>query len=442
MYGLTPPASAAGAWAPSATETWDTTRNDQHHEPAHYVPHLDSTMYQSGWEQHHGHYDTYSAPQHPHHHHQHHLSAGPFAEAPAGPPVTAPIARASSTGVDHHRSTSSPSHFYDRHDVSRVSSTSVISHHSDPPWSDPSPLQDPHLAAARHSSPVSAHPLGAPYATSSSASYRTAAMSHPPPRPTASALASNPPHHVRVGSNSSTSAVSYDSDRLSSISPPVRGSDGTLSPPTTVRSDSSSDEAHEQEKAPASSLFDSSPSGLSAMAKNPTVNATAPGSSTLVAAESPKRSYPGAKRGRKPKPPPSPEEAKRNREICLEKNRIAALQSRRRKKIKNGQLENQANELMLRNKSLQIFARDLHVELMQLRALLARLPGGFPDVNAYLDREAQGGGIPTIMRIAGPTLEHSIIHSCSFPNTSSTYIVVFPSRPLLSTLWAVVNLIT
>ncbi|KDE04944.1 hypothetical protein MVLG_04595 [Microbotryum lychnidis-dioicae p1A1 Lamole] len=408
MYGLTPPASAAGAWAPSVTETWDTTRNDQHHEPAHYVPHLDSTMYQSEWEPHHGHYETYSAPQHSHPHHQHHLSVGPFAEAPAGPPVTAPIARASSAGVDHHRSTSSPSHFYDRHDVSRMSSTPMISHPSDPPWSDPSPLQDPHLAAARHSPAlVSAHPSGAPYATSSSTSYRTAAMSHPPPRPTASALASNPPNHVRVGSNASTSAVSYGSERLSSISPPVRGSDGTLSPPTTVRSDSSSDEALKQDKTPASSFFDLSPSSLLAMAKNPTVNATAPGrgSSTLVAAESPKRSYPGAKRGRKPKPPPSSEEAKRNREICLKKNRIAALQSRRRKKIKNGQLENQANELMLRNKSLQIFARDLHVELMQLRALLARLPGGFPDVNAYLDREAQGGGIPTIMRIAGPTLE-------------------------------------
>ncbi|SCV68651.1 BQ2448_772 [Microbotryum intermedium] len=420
MYRLTPP-SASGAWAPSP-ETWHTTRDDQHHEPAHYVPHPDSSMYQSEWEPHHGHYCSYSPHHHPHPHHQHHHPTGAFAEAPAAPPMTAPIARASSTGVDHHGTNPSPSHFYDRHD-SRVSSAPVISHHSTPSWSSPSTLQDPQLAPAHHSAPVSASASGAPYATSSSASYPTASMSHTPPRPTATALvAPNPPHHVRVGSNSSTSAASYDSDRNSPIGPHVRSSDGTVSPPTTVRSDSSSDEANKPEAAPTSTFVESIPSTSSTMAKKPMVNATAPEGSTAVAAESPKRSYPGAKRGRKPKPPPSPEEAKRNREICLEKNRITALQSRQRKKIKNGQLEDHrhanrlifhirayvgARELMQRNKTLQIFARDLHVELMQLRALLARLPGGFPDVNAYLDREAQGGGIPTIMRIAGPTLERN-----------------------------------
>lgn len=66
----------------------------------------------------------------------------------------------------------------------------------------------------------------------------------------------------------------------------------------------------------------------------------------------------------------------------------------------------EAQEYSHHNDSLQKYALTLHSEVLHLRSILNQLDGqSFPDVEGYLQREAQGGGIPTILRIAGPVLE-------------------------------------
>lgn len=113
------------------------------------------------------------------------------------------------------------------------------------------------------------------------------------------------------------------------------------------------------------------------------------------------------KRGRRPKNYVKTAEDERvEREEYLERNRLAALKSRQRKKERMGNLEQQAQEYCNHNDSLQKYALTLQSELLHLRSILSQLGGqSFPDVDGYFEREAQGGGIPTILRIAGPTLE-------------------------------------
>ncbi|ORY79757.1 hypothetical protein BCR35DRAFT_352661 [Leucosporidium creatinivorum] len=115
----------------------------------------------------------------------------------------------------------------------------------------------------------------------------------------------------------------------------------------------------------------------------------------------------GHKRGRKPKNYVKTAEDERiEREEYLERNRLAALKSRQRKKQRMGNLEAQAVEYSAHNDSLQKYALTLQSELLHLRSILSQLGGqSFPDVDGYLEREANGGGIPTILSIAGPTLE-------------------------------------
>lgn len=133
----------------------------------------------------------------------------------------------------------------------------------------------------------------------------------------------------------------------------------------------------------------------------------APHPSSRPSKSPPSTTSPSQKRGRRPKNYVKTAEDERiEREEYLERNRLAALKSRQRKKERMGNLEQQAKEYCSHNDSLQKYALTLQSELLHLRSILSQLGGqSFPDVDGYLEREAKGGGIPTILRIAGATLE-------------------------------------
>ncbi|GAA6009584.1 hypothetical protein JCM10207_004112 [Rhodosporidiobolus poonsookiae] len=130
----------------------------------------------------------------------------------------------------------------------------------------------------------------------------------------------------------------------------------------------------------------------------------------------PKPKLPGKKRGRKPKNwDPTleqtielePEEQEKQRKIALERNRIAASKSRRRKKERVEMLETASTDLCNRNIVLQADCRALLAEVHHLRALLGQShPPGCTCVHiqGYLAREADGGGIPAILYGAGQTV--------------------------------------
>ncbi|GAA5913077.1 hypothetical protein JCM6882_005555 [Rhodosporidiobolus microsporus] len=131
----------------------------------------------------------------------------------------------------------------------------------------------------------------------------------------------------------------------------------------------------------------------------------------------PKPKPPGKKRGRKPKNwDPTlektvelePEEQERQKKLALERNRIAASKSRRRKKERVELLETAATELCTRNLALQADCRALLAEVHSLRAFMTQShPPGCPcvHINGYLARETDGGGIPAILYGAGATLD-------------------------------------
>ncbi|GAA5962169.1 hypothetical protein JCM8115_006615 [Rhodotorula mucilaginosa] len=129
------------------------------------------------------------------------------------------------------------------------------------------------------------------------------------------------------------------------------------------------------------------------------------------------------KRGRKPKnwDPATeqtveldPEEQEKQRKLALERNRVAASKSRRRKKERVELLENAAAELCTRNVALQAECRTLLAEVHNLRTYMSQAhPQGAcscQHVNGYLAREAEGGGIPAILYGAGKTLERDYTH--------------------------------
>ncbi|BGP34995.1 hypothetical protein JCM10296v2_006819 [Rhodotorula toruloides] len=127
---------------------------------------------------------------------------------------------------------------------------------------------------------------------------------------------------------------------------------------------------------------------------------------------------PGKKRGRKPKNWDStlertveldPEERERQRKLALERNRIAASKSRRRKKERVELLETASSDLCNRNLALQAECRALLSEVHSLRSFLSQShPEGLctcQHINGYLARERDGGGIPAILYGSGETLE-------------------------------------
>ncbi|BGP27290.1 transcription factor [Rhodotorula toruloides] len=127
---------------------------------------------------------------------------------------------------------------------------------------------------------------------------------------------------------------------------------------------------------------------------------------------------PGKKRGRKPKNwDPTlertveldPEERERQRKLALERNRIAASKSRRRKKERVELLETASSDLCSRNLALQAECRALLTEVHSLRTFLSQNhPEGIctcTHINGYLARERDGGGIPAILYGAGSTLD-------------------------------------
>ncbi|GAA5995253.1 uncharacterized protein JCM10292_005058 [Rhodotorula paludigena] len=127
---------------------------------------------------------------------------------------------------------------------------------------------------------------------------------------------------------------------------------------------------------------------------------------------------PGKKRGRKPKNwDPTlettieldPEEQERQRKLALERNRVAASKSRRRKKERVEALESASTDLCTRNLALQAECRNLLAEVHSLRTYLAQV---HPEqacqchhIVGYVARERDGGGIPAILYGAGQTLE-------------------------------------
>ncbi|ORY73096.1 hypothetical protein BCR35DRAFT_152005 [Leucosporidium creatinivorum] len=117
----------------------------------------------------------------------------------------------------------------------------------------------------------------------------------------------------------------------------------------------------------------------------------------------------GKKRGRKPKNAPtvSQAELEQERREALDRNRIAASRSRQRKKERVGNLESTAQNLANNNAALQAECIQLRADVDSLRALLEQVhpqPCSCEHVQGYLARERDGGGIPTIERIAGDTL--------------------------------------
>ncbi|SCV69172.1 BQ2448_2192 [Microbotryum intermedium] len=113
------------------------------------------------------------------------------------------------------------------------------------------------------------------------------------------------------------------------------------------------------------------------------------------------------KRGRKPKSAMPEEDAETVKVEALERNRVAASKSRRRKKERVTGLEQNAANLATSNVQLQHMCHVLSNELHGLRAMLKQLHPLDCDcvhVRGYCAREAAGGGIPTIERIAGRTL--------------------------------------
>ncbi|KDE04274.1 hypothetical protein MVLG_05302 [Microbotryum lychnidis-dioicae p1A1 Lamole] len=113
------------------------------------------------------------------------------------------------------------------------------------------------------------------------------------------------------------------------------------------------------------------------------------------------------KRGRKLKLAVPAEDAETVKVEALERNRVAASKSRRRKKERVFKLEQNAANLATSNGQLQQMCQVLSNELHGLRAMLKQLHPLDCDcvhVRGYCAREAGGGGIPTIERIAGRTL--------------------------------------
>ncbi|GAA6049190.1 hypothetical protein JCM3770_003301 [Rhodotorula araucariae] len=127
---------------------------------------------------------------------------------------------------------------------------------------------------------------------------------------------------------------------------------------------------------------------------------------------------PGKKRGRKPKNwDPTlettieldPEEQERQRKLALERNRIAASKSRRRKKERVELLETASSDLCARNFALQAECRTLLTEVHSLRTMLAQVHPEqscqCPHIVGYVVREREGGGIPAILYGAGATVD-------------------------------------
>ncbi|KAK4057013.1 hypothetical protein OIO90_001913 [Microbotryomycetes sp. JL221] len=99
---------------------------------------------------------------------------------------------------------------------------------------------------------------------------------------------------------------------------------------------------------------------------------------------------------------PGSAEKAADRRASLERNRLAAVKSRRKKKEKVQTLESAARNQAAKNLSLQSIALSLRDEVMQLRSQLNTHDGcGCEHVVGYLAREQAGGGIPTIDSLAG-----------------------------------------
>ncbi|GAA5868580.1 hypothetical protein JCM3774_005435 [Rhodotorula dairenensis] len=181
--------------------------------------------------------------------------------------------------------------------------------------------------------------------------------------------------------------------------------------------------------APATSSVDTSGStaaaSMSPVARGRTTSShpKAPASDRSSVTPAPSRPPGPKKRGRKPKnwDPATeqtveldPEEQEKQRKLALERNRVAASKSRRRKKERVELLETAAAELCSRNVALQAECRTLLAEVHSLRTYMsqAHAQGSCTcqHVNGYLAREAEGGGIPAILYGAGKTLERDYAH--------------------------------
>ncbi|KAI5478097.1 bZIP transcription factor [Pseudohyphozyma bogoriensis] len=94
------------------------------------------------------------------------------------------------------------------------------------------------------------------------------------------------------------------------------------------------------------------------------------------------------------------------RKVLLERNRVAAVKSRQKKKEKVATLEHDAHSLCSSLHKSQHAALTLLHEAQQLRSLLAlHTTCTCTHVRGYLQREQEGGGLPLIQHLSGSCLD-------------------------------------
>lgn len=254
------------------------------------------------------------------------------------------------------------------------------------------------------------------------------AVSANPPHPlhlASAPLGAVPPGHYLPPTHASLAASSIP------LGAPVVPSAASSAPPRPAAKGTGKKKAA---AAPVNGTYSSASASPAAAASNADSTSPAPPAAPTKP--------PGKKRGRKPKNwDPTlertveldPEERERQRKLALERNRIAASKSRRRKKERVELLETGAlhasvarsadgrpstdgvasrtasSDLCSRNLALQAECRALLAEVHSLRTFLSQNhPEGVctcQHINGYLARERDGGGIPAILYGAGATLD-------------------------------------
>ncbi|GAA5856875.1 hypothetical protein JCM8547_008440 [Rhodosporidiobolus lusitaniae] len=118
------------------------------------------------------------------------------------------------------------------------------------------------------------------------------------------------------------------------------------------------------------------------------------------------------------------------RKQFLERNRVAACKSRQKKKERTGQLEKLAADLCQRNQSLQATALALRQEAITLRNIM-QMHNGCDCEHAlgYNVRDANGGGIHIIDRLAGRTLTLDYSQPPSMGTSEDVYSYIDRNEP-------------
>ncbi|ORY42980.1 hypothetical protein BCR35DRAFT_311244 [Leucosporidium creatinivorum] len=130
-------------------------------------------------------------------------------------------------------------------------------------------------------------------------------------------------------------------------------------------------------------------------------------------------------------------EKEKERKDFLERNRLAACKSRKKKKERVGQLEGSASELAAQAAAQQVVALSLRREVAQLRQQINAHDGcSCEHIKGYLTRELSGGGIPTIDSLAGRVFTIDYSNVPSMGSEDDCYRDVFEPPPEAAALLA------